>query len=201
VTLALPVFEDRVSAIFDNCTQLLLVNFAGGKYISRRKLYMKSNNLPRMLEILKTEGVQVVICGAISRCMQRAVEANGIYVISWISGSVSDVLDAYAKGTLGNYVMPGCGHFYRNKDWLKKKLKKEDEIMPRFDGTGTGGGRSGTGAGGSKMGQGRGGGRFSLGPGGNCVCPQCGTTVPHKRQVPCTSLKCPQCGSYMIRQR
>jgi hypothetical protein len=48
-------------------------------------------------------------------------------------------------------------------------------------------------------GRGRQPGGFGLGPGGECVCPNCGTKVPHKRGVPCYSHKCPQCGSSMVR--
>lgn len=31
-----------------------------------------------------------------------------------------------------------------------------------------------------------------------CVCPECGTEVPHAfRGVPCSKTKCPKCGSQM----
>jgi len=42
-------------------------------------------------------------------------------------------------------------------------------------------------------------GGFGLGPGGECVCPKCGTKVPHQRGVPCYQHKCPKCGTMMIR--
>ena len=54
------------------------------------------------------------------------------------------------------------------------------------------------------QGQGRGKGRmggFGAGPGGNCVCPNCGTVVPHQVGVPCVEMKCPNCGSPMTRER
>ncbi len=73
--------------------------------------------------------------------------------------------------------------------------------MPRGDGTGPLGQGPGTGRGlGRGGGQGRMGG-MGLGPGGNCVCPNCGTTVPHRRGVPCYQTKCPRCGQPMTRQR
>ncbi|OFV66580.1 MAG: hypothetical protein SBU_000547 [Candidatus Syntrophoarchaeum butanivorans] len=53
-------------------------------------------------------------------------------------------------------------------------------------------------AGMGRGGRGRMGGR-GLGPGGECKCPSCGTTVPHKRGVPCYEEICPKCGSRMVR--
>lgn len=67
-------------------------------------------------------------------------------------------------------------------------------FMPFFDGTGSFGKGQGRRPQGGRMG-GKG-----LGLGGNCVCPNCGTTVPHQRQVPCTSVNCPKCGSRLVRQ-
>ena len=34
----------------------------------------------------------------------------------------------------------------------------------------------------------------------NCICPQCSTTIPHHRGVPCFQTACPNCGSAMTRQ-
>jgi len=62
-------------------------------------------------------------------------------------------------------------------------------------GKGFGQGGRGKGLGG---GRGRKGGR-SLGPGGKCVCPNCGTSVPHKVGTPCYQIACPKCGTKMTR--
>ncbi|MFW6409861.1 MAG: hypothetical protein ACOCZR_02350 [Halanaerobiales bacterium] len=61
-------------------------------------------------------------------------------------------------------------------------------------GSGMGQGR---GAGGRGQGQGR---KQGLGPSGECVCPNCGHTVPHQRGVPCYQQTCPECGTQMTRK-
>lgn len=67
----------------------------------------------------------------------------------------------------------------------------------------SGRGRRGGGRGNAPQGGGRGrkGGPYAAGPGGNCMCPNCGKTVPHQAGVPCTQQKCPECGTTMIRQQ
>lgn len=78
--------------------------------------------------------------------------------------------------------------------------------MPRGDGTGPlgQGPVAGRGRGGG-IGRGAGsvrmvGNRIGAGPGGNCICPACGTKVPHAAGVPCASMNCPKCGARMIRE-
>ena len=76
--------------------------------------------------------------------------------------------------------------------------------MPRGDGKGPPGGSGpgtgrGAGMGGSRKG-GMGGSRAGAGPGGECICPQCGTTVPHEAGIPCYNKNCPKCGAKMVRK-
>jgi hypothetical protein len=72
--------------------------------------------------------------------------------------------------------------------------------MPRGDGTGPAGKGPRTGRGlGGKGTRGLGGG-YGAGPGGNCVCPECGTNVPHQVGTPCYEIKCPKCGSVLTRE-
>jgi len=77
--------------------------------------------------------------------------------------------------------------------------------MPRGDGTGPpGGGGPGTGRGMGRGGGGRGGGRMGgnrpgAGSGGECVCPNCGNTVPHQVGSPCYQISCPKCSTAMTR--
>jgi hypothetical protein len=37
-------------------------------------------------------------------------------------------------------------------------------------------------------------------PEGECMCQNCGATVPHELGIPCYFTKCPKCGSKMVRK-
>lgn len=76
--------------------------------------------------------------------------------------------------------------------------------MPRRDGTGPpqGGGRcTGRGMGrGGKSTSRMGGSKAGAGPGGECICPNCGNTVVHRRGTSCFEIACPNCGAIMVRK-
>jgi hypothetical protein len=55
----------------------------------------------------------------------------------------------------------------------------------------------GDGAGGRGRGRGS---KPGSGPGGNCVCPECGHTVPHVTGRRCLDIDCPECGAKMVRE-
>lgn len=76
--------------------------------------------------------------------------------------------------------------------------------MPRGDGKGPPGGGGpgmgrGAGMGGARRGR-MGGSRSGAGPAGECVCPECGTLVPHEAGIPCSFNQCPKCGAKMVRK-
>lgn len=43
--------------------------------------------------------------------------------------------------------------------------------------------------------------RSGLGPGGECICPDCGYKIPHRRGMPCSQENCSKCGGGMIRAK
>jgi len=118
--LALAVFENRISVIFDNSRQLLIVSINDDFVVDRKEVSLNTLCTIRMVEQLKEESVGILICGAISDNLQRVIERNEIKVIPWISGPVQNVLDAWFNGTLERLVMPGCSsHNARryNRGW------------------------------------------------------------------------------------
>lgn len=112
---AIPTWDGKISPVFDTASKLLIVQLEDNRETSRFEAYLDGQNLSRRCSRIYDLGIDVLICGAISRAFCRMLVAGGVNVIPWISGPVEDVLDAWMHGTLfhSRFLMPGC-------NWLKK---------------------------------------------------------------------------------
>jgi predicted Fe-Mo cluster-binding NifX family protein len=109
--LAIAVWNERVSPVFDAARQLVLVDVENGMQQACREEIIQESFLTQRAHRLTDLGVNVLICGAISRPLATLLSASGITVIPWKAGAVDDVLAAYLKGCLRDpcWLMPGCG--------------------------------------------------------------------------------------------
>lgn len=109
--IALAVWGDILSPVFDSARAVLIADIEGGKVTVTRTEDL-GPQLPYSRAVkLSGWGVQVLICGAISMEFARMLESFGIDVIGFVSGDAHQVLDAYLEGELirSAYAMPGCG--------------------------------------------------------------------------------------------
>ena len=108
--IAIPYWEGKISPVLDTSTRLLILDFKEQKEISRHEVELCEYDLARRCSHIKQSGVEVLICGAISRPFYHMLEAVHIDVIPWISGQVEEVISAYLNQTLNHkrFLMPGC---------------------------------------------------------------------------------------------
>jgi len=108
--IAVPIYNDSVSNVFDFAHRLLLVDIENGKEANRSEVALESQLLPQRASQLKSLEVDVLVCGAISRVLANMVTTSGIQVLPYITGSINDVLKAYLAGQLvqPQFTMPGC---------------------------------------------------------------------------------------------
>lgn len=108
--VAVPIRVDRVSPVFDVARRLLLVHVEGGAEISRHEQEIDEADLGRRAQRIAALGVDVLICGAISRTLEMMLIAQGVQVLPHICGQVEDVLQAFISGqwTEQTFLMPGC---------------------------------------------------------------------------------------------
>ena len=108
--IAIPQWQGQVSTVFDFAGKLLLIDIGGQKEIDRSQVDLPDESLPQRVAMLKNHGVDVLICGAISRPLAFMVTGVGIEVLPYVSGPVDEVLKAYLTGQLTEhrFTMPGC---------------------------------------------------------------------------------------------
>ncbi len=109
--IAIPVYKDRVSNVFDFAGSLLLVSVENGEETGRRDVALLGQAPAQRAAQVRGLDVNVVICGAVSHPLAGMIEAAGIDLLPHVTGNVDEVLQAYLDGRLGapQYCMPGCG--------------------------------------------------------------------------------------------
>jgi predicted Fe-Mo cluster-binding NifX family protein len=108
--IAIPIYNDSVSSVFDFAHRLSLVEIENGKEVNRSEVALESQLLPQRVGQLKSLGVDALVCGAISRVLANMITASGIQLLPYVTGRVDDVLQAYLNGQLvqPQFTMPGC---------------------------------------------------------------------------------------------
>ena len=108
--IAIPIWQGRVSPVFDVAGQVLLVEADGAGEPSRREETLADEEPERRAERLAELGVTTLVCGAISQPLQALLDARGIEVVPRVCGEVEEVLAAFLAGELraDRFAMPGC---------------------------------------------------------------------------------------------
>jgi predicted Fe-Mo cluster-binding NifX family protein len=194
---AFSVWDNRIAPVFDVARQILLVETKLGRIVSEKQEILADTVPVQKVACLVELGVDILVCGAVSRPLQEMISSNDIRVIPFVAGDLREVIGAWLAGKreIGLFAMPGC--------CKKRRLICASQGVPGevYDMRGRGGG-GGMGSG-KGMGGGRGGrmgGPLAAGPDGNCVCPQCGHKEPHQVGIPCAQKQCPKCGAVMVRE-
>ena len=100
MTLAITAWQDRVAPRFDKAPRLCLWQGATPQGRADVDLDWSGHGVAERLRQLSASGVTVLICGGLQPWIERALWQAGIEVISWVSGEVQDVLEAYRDGRL-----------------------------------------------------------------------------------------------------
>jgi len=108
--IAIPVFGDQVATVFDFAQRLNVYDVDGMRIMGKVGVDMADALVPVRAFRLKDLGVDMLICGAISRDLAAMVVHSGIEVIPFARGMADEVLRAFLVGGLTDtrFAMPGC---------------------------------------------------------------------------------------------
>ncbi|MCK5802297.1 MAG: NifB/NifX family molybdenum-iron cluster-binding protein [Lentisphaeria bacterium] len=186
MNIALPTWCGRISPVLDVAENFLLVEAGDSGEVVRTEIRLADGVFPLKVGQLSKLGVEVLICGALSREMEALLNASGIQVIPHTCGPAEEVLQAFLNGqfTGETFLMPGCcghrrrqGHRWQENQMNTQFFNQGRPNMPKRDGTGPQGQGPGTGRGkgtcgtgdgrGNRPGRGNGAGRGRGGRRGN----------------------------------
>jgi predicted Fe-Mo cluster-binding NifX family protein len=104
--VAVPIWQGRISPVFDVARRLRIVEAEDGRITSQVDHEICAENRAKELSDL---GVKVLICGAITSALETTLWTEGIEVISKIRGPVGSVLTAYLNTRLNQkcFAIPG----------------------------------------------------------------------------------------------
>jgi predicted Fe-Mo cluster-binding NifX family protein len=107
--IAMPIWNGFVSSVLDFAHKLLLVDIENGHELNRSEVMLIPESVPQRAGRLKSLGVDVLICGAISQPLMYMLTGSGIEVLPYVTGRVDELLQAYMTGQLGQqqFILPG----------------------------------------------------------------------------------------------
>jgi predicted Fe-Mo cluster-binding NifX family protein len=108
--VAIPVWQNNISSVFDFADKLSLAEIEEQTEKNRIEIPLPNEPIPQKAGRLKELGIDVLICGAISKPLAFLIVGTGIKIIPFVSGQIDEVLHAYVSGRLtdSRFLMPGC---------------------------------------------------------------------------------------------
>jgi len=95
--VAVPLFKERISPHFSTSAEVLLVDVKGKRIIDERRTYWEELKASEKIEKLNRWGVNVLLCGGITRSDKVKIESLNIDVVSELMGDAKDVLDRWLR--------------------------------------------------------------------------------------------------------
>ena len=110
VTIGIPIWNGRVSPVLDTAERLVIVDTGAAAGRARREVALAQRQLPLRAARFAELGLDLLVCGAVSRPLAELLEAAGVSVEPWVAGDVEEILQAVTTGGLDRpcYRMPGC---------------------------------------------------------------------------------------------
>lgn len=154
--VAVTVWGERLSPVFDVARRVLLLTVHDGAVVDRREVELSAATGEVNLAALSALGVDLLLCGAVSRSVAERAASLGVRLVAFLAGDAEAVIGAHLDGRLPSaaFAMPGCRGRRRVRgagNGAAERLTSYDVerrlTMPKRDGTGPQDQGTGTGRG------------------------------------------------------
>ncbi len=98
--VAIPRYGESVAPCFGHSATVSVFTFSGSKVKDQADFVLASPQPLDRVRLLRDQEVDTLICGGLQDRVEDIIRANGIRVISFVSGDVERLLDAFVHGDL-----------------------------------------------------------------------------------------------------
>jgi predicted Fe-Mo cluster-binding NifX family protein len=92
---------ESVAPCFEYCATMAIFTIgAQGRVTEQFDFPLRSREPFDRVRLLRDQEVDTIICGGVQSVFEDLLRANGIQVISWVSGSIDDLLGLFLRGQL-----------------------------------------------------------------------------------------------------
>ena len=106
---AFPHWNGRLAPVFDTARRMLVVSISSAGVMRTDQPLVEGAPACCAVQLVEA-GIEVLVCGAISRSLHELITARGITVQPFLAGDLQEVVACWLAGRLGDdtFVMPGC---------------------------------------------------------------------------------------------
>ncbi len=115
MTVAIPIWQQRVSPVLDTAARLLVVTCRDGREASRREVGLSPAAPEEFARRIVELGVDMLLCAALSLELRHALEHVGVRLRPHLCGDTEAILTALCHNQLDQpeFRMPGCRKNHR----------------------------------------------------------------------------------------
>ena len=98
--VAIPRMGESVAPCFEYCATMAIFTIVDDAVADQVDFPLRSREPFDRVRLLRDQQVDTIICGGVQDMYEDVLRTSGFEVISWVSGSVDDLLDLYVRGQL-----------------------------------------------------------------------------------------------------
>jgi predicted Fe-Mo cluster-binding NifX family protein len=98
--IAIPRFGETVAPCFEYSATVAIFTVEKDRIIEQTDFALQSQRALDRVRLLRDQGVDTLICGGVQDMIEDLMKAQGIHVISWVSGQVDELLGQFLRGEL-----------------------------------------------------------------------------------------------------
>jgi predicted Fe-Mo cluster-binding NifX family protein len=128
--IAIAHWQNRISPVFDVADRLILIDVEDGREVHRESLRLEDCDPFRRTRALSDLGVDVLLCGAVSHGLEKALVAAGIQVLGFLGGKLESIVSAFIDGQLNDGRLPRADCSGRQPHFEKRPGEEKGRKPP-----------------------------------------------------------------------